>query len=97
MTASAATLTNSGLMTWIKHFENKPEQVFVNHGEDSVCEIFAGRLRNELGLNATAPYNGSVYDLITGKCLSLGNMVKIPKKTTADGRTQHESCLQRAA
>lgn len=85
MTASAATLTNSGLMTWIKHFENKPEQVFVNHGEDSVCEIFAGRLRNELGLNATAPYNGSVYDLITGKCLSLGNMVKIPKKTTADG------------
>ena len=76
---------NNGLMTWIKHFENKPDTVFINHGEDDVCEIFAKRLRDELSLNAVAPYNGSVYDLMTGECTVQGNMVKIPKKTGESG------------
>lgn len=81
---------NQGLMTWISHFSPKPAQVFVNHGEDNVCEIFAGRLRNELGIRATAPYNGAVYDLMTGQCLEQGNMVKIPKKTfDASGRSMN--------
>lgn len=76
---------NSGLVTWISHFSKKPVQVFINHGEDSVCEIFAKRLRDELNINALAPYNGSVYDLMTGQCLEQGNMVKIPKKTSEPG------------
>ena len=82
-------------MTWIRHFSPKPAQVFVNHGEDNVCEIFAGRLRNELGIRATrAPYNGAVYDLMTGQCLEQGNMVKNSEEDFRCFRTQHESGLQ---
>ena len=75
---------NHGLMTWIGQFQNKPEKVFVNHGEDAVCEIFAGRLRSELGIRAEAPFNGAEYDLITGECIEVGNRVKI-EKPVSDG------------
>lgn len=84
----------NGLMTWIKHFENKPAAVFVNHGEDSVCEVFANRLVRELGLNATAPFNGAVYDLITGECLEVGNRVRIAKPA-ADKTERHMNPVYR--
>ena len=43
------------LIRWITHLAPAPKKVFVNHGEDAVCEGFAGRLRSEFGLDATAP------------------------------------------
>lgn len=71
---------NEGLMNWVKNFENKPRTVFVTHGEDEVCDIFANRLRSELGLAAAAPYNGAEYDLLTGSCLVVGNTQRIAKE-----------------
>lgn len=38
--------------------------MFVNHGEDAVCTAFAGRLHDEFGLDASAPYSGTVFDLL---------------------------------
>lgn len=70
---------NEGLLEWIGNFENKPEKVFVNHGEDEVCETFATRIRSELKLRAEAPFNGAEYDLITGECLEIGNRQRIEK------------------
>ena len=46
--------------------EKKPEKVFVIHGEDSVCQVFKDRLRNEMHLDAGAPYSGTVFNLATG-------------------------------
>ena len=37
---------NNGLLEWISHFDPRPERVFVTHGDDSVCDLFAGRLRD---------------------------------------------------
>lgn len=71
---------NNGLIRWIKSFPNKPKHVFVNHGDDEVCEIFASRLRDELKLNATAPYNGAKYNLATDECLFEGNKQKLEPK-----------------
>lgn len=70
---------NEGLMEWISSFENKPGKVFINHGEDEVCEKFALRIRSELKLDSEAPFNGSEYDLITGECIEIGNRKKIEK------------------
>ena len=53
----------NGLTRWITHYAPKPATVFVNHGEDSVCDAFAAHLKNDCGLNAIAPYSGSVFDL----------------------------------
>ena len=57
---------NNGLLKWIGSFEKKPEKVFVIHGEDSVCQVFKDRLRNEMHLDAGAPYSGTVFNLATG-------------------------------
>ena len=59
---------NAGLLKWIGSFEEKPQKVFVVHGEDSVCQLFTDRLRNELRLDAAAPYSGTIYNLATGVC-----------------------------
>lgn len=57
---------NNGLIRWISSFEEKPKKVFVVHGEETVCEVFTNRLRDELGLDAYAPYSGAEFDLAAG-------------------------------
>ncbi|MDO5423203.1 MAG: MBL fold metallo-hydrolase [Eubacteriales bacterium] len=71
---------NCGLMEWIQAFEGKPEKVFVIHGEDAVTELFAGRMRDELHLNAEAPYSGAVFDLASGAWMKAGKPVRISKE-----------------
>ena len=53
----------NGLLDWIGAFREKPQKFFVTHGEDSVTELFAARLREEKGLDAMAPFSGTEYDL----------------------------------
>ncbi|MEG1848182.1 MAG: MBL fold metallo-hydrolase [Lachnospiraceae bacterium] len=57
-----------GLLDWIQGFKQKPEQVFVVHGEDSVATSFATCLREEYGFKAYAPYSGTRFDLLTDTC-----------------------------
>ncbi|MDD6571869.1 MAG: MBL fold metallo-hydrolase RNA specificity domain-containing protein, partial [Thermoflexaceae bacterium] len=71
-----------GLIAWIREFQPKPQTVFVVHGEDSVCDEFTECLKNEYGLNATAPYTGSSYSLVDGSCLVTGNSTKKSRRTT---------------
>ena len=75
---------NAGLMHWASAFDPKPQKFFVVHGEDEVTDTFAGRLREELGCPAEAPYNGAIYDLTTGLCLQEGNKKRI-KDTARPG------------
>ena len=56
----------NGLIRWLGGFGEKPRHVFVVHGEDSVCTSFAECLRTEYGLEASAPYSGSRFDLVKG-------------------------------
>ncbi len=56
----------NGLIQWVTQIE-RPHKVFVVHGEDSVCDLFANCLKTEYGLDAEAPYSGHRYDLL-GKC-----------------------------
>ena len=53
----------NGLIDWAKAFKQKPKQVFITHGEDSVTELFAGRLNEELGYDIMAPFSGTIYEL----------------------------------
>ena len=54
-----------GLLQWIGALKRKPTAVFVNHGEDQVCNIFADTLNEKLGYTAYAPYSGTCYNLLT--------------------------------
>ena len=87
------------LLEWAEHFQPRPKQVFVVHGDAPVTEIFANTLR-EMGLSAHAPLYEEVFDLAANKMLAAG-VELAPKKGsfTSDGsrpsNAYHE--LERAA
>ncbi len=70
----------NGLIEWIEGFKEKPQKVFVVHGEDSVCTSFAKCLSQEHGFNSYAPYSGTEYDLISGNFLKEGLPIPVKKK-----------------
>lgn len=55
------------LLDWLAGTGSK--KVFVNHGEDSVCDSFSLLVEQQLGLPSTAPFSGDTYDLLTGQCV----------------------------
>lgn len=73
----------NGLIEWVNAFETKPAYVFLVHGEDSTCNLFAECLRNEYGHNAYAPYSGTRVDLITGAIEYEAAPVAVKKRTHA--------------
>ena len=56
----------NGLLTWALAFEKKPQQFFVVHGNDDVCDRFAELITEKTGVPAKAPFSGSEFDLIKG-------------------------------
>lgn len=74
---------NEGLMRWAGSFQVKPQQVFVTHGEDKVTELFAERLREELGYEAMAPFSGTVYDLANERFVERTQGIRQEQKVTA--------------
>ena len=69
----------NGLLKWVNSFEKKPEEVFVVHGEDAVCEAFTSCLKDEYKFKARAPYSGDVFDL-AGEWTEWGSRERIQKK-----------------
>ncbi len=55
----------NGLIRWLQGFKEKPQLVFVNHGDYDACEDFKDQLCR-MGYDAQAPYSGTEYDLLTG-------------------------------
>ena len=74
-----------GLYRWIASFQKKPEKVFVNHGDDDACVAFASRIRAELGLDAEAPYSGTIYDLAENRYIKATTGIPVPKKEYTAG------------
>lgn len=70
----------NGLLRWVGGFKNKPQKVFVVHGEDSVCKLFTECLKIEHGIEAYAPYSGTRFDLIEGKFIYEAEPVAVKKK-----------------
>ena len=67
------------LVTWLVNMGVKPELVFVNHGDEIVCESFA-KLLEEKGYKAIAPYSGDGYDLCTCEAFQKGKVTRVTKK-----------------
>ncbi len=81
------------LINWLKNMTQTPKMVFVNHGDDQVCESFAALLGQKLGLSAVAPYSGDGYDLVTGECFQKG--VITPSKKYTEGRKRANMLYER--
>ena len=61
----------NGLLDWMSHFEPKPQQVFVVHGDKDVTVTYADLLK-ERGFAAHAPDYEEVYDLLENRLLAPG-------------------------
>ncbi len=78
-----------GLLRWVNGFKNKPDFIFVNHGDDDACEDFRDLL-SENGYRATAPYSGAEYDLKEGIMTVYAQGKEIERKTVNKGNTRAE-------
>lgn len=59
----------NGLVHWLNDNPEKPQAVFIVHGEDTVAAAYAQLLRGEYGYEASAPYSGCVFDLLENRYL----------------------------
>ncbi len=79
-----------GLLNWLGHFKEKPQKVFIVHGEDLVCDDFRKCLEEEYGYNAAAPFSGACYDLADGSFLSEGVRIPVAPKPAPRVRAMSE-------
>ena len=77
----------AGLLSWISEFRQKPCQVFVNHGDHESCTEFARTVTERFGIQASAPYSGSEYDLLKKEWIRLTDPV-FKNKTKTDENAQ---------
>jgi len=77
-----------GLLNWLNGFKEKPSQVYVVHGEDTVTDIFAEKISEMFQIPAYAPYSGDCIDLATGGILARGVLKRIEKKKAVQSRNK---------
>ncbi|MBQ3085663.1 MAG: MBL fold metallo-hydrolase [Clostridia bacterium] len=84
------------MLRWLGSLKDCKPRVYVNHGNDGVCDAFAETIHATLGFPATAPYNGAVYDVESGLLLVEGNRVRLEKRTAKKSRndTVYERLVQ---
>ncbi len=70
----------AGLIKWITSFKKPPKTVFINHGRDEACNLFADKVCNLLACHSVAPFSGAEYDLIHNVKLQDGICTKLKKK-----------------
>ena len=57
---------HTGLLAWIDAFRQRPQKLFVVHGERTCCEAFTSELCMR-GYDAVAPEFSASFDLLTGR------------------------------
>ena len=76
---------NNGLLRWVEAIQNKPQKVFVVHGDDDAVNDFTQQLVDR-GFDATSPYSGAVYDLEKDCYEIVADPVAITKKSAETAR-----------
>lgn len=69
-----------GLLDFVTALKNKPQMIFVNHGDNEVTDNFAKLLHEEYGYETYAPYSGTSYDLLTGEFIDQPDGVLVKKE-----------------
>lgn len=84
-----------GLINWLSGFEQPPRQVFVNHGDATVCDSFAAHVTETLGIPAAAPYSGDVYDICDLSLVRSGSRRKAVRGSDAARRRSSSAVWSR--
>lgn len=71
------------LLDWLGNIKQPPRKVFVNHGDDTVCDSLADSIREKLGLDAIAPFSGDAFDLLAEEFTEKAAIVRTVSKKRA--------------
>ncbi|MBP3310600.1 MAG: MBL fold metallo-hydrolase [Ruminococcus sp.] len=84
----------NGLLSWAKAISGV-KKFFVNHGEASSADSLTQRIKDELGVDAYAPYSGAEFDIISGEITVDAEPVAIPtkKKVNANMNVYHNDLI----
>ncbi len=74
------------LIDWLKEVGAK--KIFVNHGENRVCDRFSEEVVNRLKVPTVPPFPGDVFDLADGSYLKKAVVKEVSKKITAHKRAR---------
>ena len=80
MAAMSSHADQAGLLKWISAFTERPERVFLVHGDDGAMEELSGLIRGQTGFNVDCPYSGSVFDLASGEWIHKAEPVPFVKE-----------------
>ncbi len=78
----------NGLLEWADAFSKKPDQYFIVHGSDNVCDEFAEEVTRRTGVPARAPFSGAEYDLAAGVWVKEPAGIPIQHVSAATKRAQ---------
>jgi len=81
------------LVEWLGALPEAPKRVFINHGEDVVCDSFAQTVTNKLGYLTAAPFSGDEFDLIAGEWAARGRVIRLTKES--EGRRRANAAMDR--
>ena len=81
------------LLGWLGSVTPAPKQVYVNHGDDFICDSFAQTITNKLGIPALAPFSGDSFDLVTCEFVAKAKIVKVT--SVSDGRRRANQAFDR--
>lgn len=81
------------MLDWLSATKSTAQKIFVNHGNDDVCDSFAAEINEKFGIESIAPFSGDKYDLITGECLERGKIIRIEKQSS--GRHRADTVFSR--
>ena len=76
----------AGLLAWAGALERRPEKVFVVHSEDQTGIEFCGKLKENFGYDADAPYSGTEFDLAEGRYLLEAEPVRLKSKKEEEAK-----------
>ena len=82
-----------GLMDWLEGFIEKPQVVFINHGDDESMKVFRELLK-EQGYNTETPYSGTEYDLISGRMTVFADARPINRQHVSRGHARSQSIFR---
>ena len=81
------------LLDWLEPQRGHARMIYVNHGDDEVCDTFAAAITQRLQVEAVAPYSGDEYDLRTAVCTAKGRIVKLSRQS--DGRRRGNAIFEK--
>lgn len=69
-----------GLTEWLRGIKNKPDRVFIVHGDDQICDIYANYLADSFKYKTYAPFSGTVFNLATNTFEREMEGIRVTKK-----------------